>query len=497
MKKTIIALLVFIAVLLSCKSGIESRLSTAENANGKVISLMKEQRILFLAENHASVNPILFLTENIEEFYNDGLRYLVLEGITAPADQVGRLFYFYPWENTGWKLERQLLDDEIERINAVYDSDPITVIWGEDGFDYGNVNDENIGDYFQKRDEHIFRRIAAFADAIGEEEKILIFYGGSHGSQKVMEDHSLDGGRNTFDWSPFSCFLKEKYGDDFTSIDYRTVYNYFDVQMVQRDYPGIIDDETLRQTDKYSDMYFYDYYIFETYPVYGINYQYDFTRENFLKMIGTLRKIDSKGNLGSEEEIYWRASDRGQFLIILYYLKCFFGENFDFTFWNCENSLAEELDKLERRLQKGELEELLAFPRYSRDELRLYHGYNFSSLLTNYYDGGETYPQYLRQEMVKATDIIPEDMWPHYWIAFSWYMEEDFEKAKKSFDDLLNRDLVYSMEILPVILEQQIRVCREIGAIEDMEKYQRELKSLTTQYSKLPGQCNDMSIIFD
>jgi len=43
-----------------------------KNANEKVISLMKEKRMIFLAENHSSVNLILFLTENIEHFYDEG-----------------------------------------------------------------------------------------------------------------------------------------------------------------------------------------------------------------------------------------------------------------------------------------------------------------------------------------------------------------------------------------------------------------------------------------
>jgi len=76
-------------------------------------------------------------------------------------------------------------------------------------------------------------------------------------------------------------------------------------------------------------------------------------------------------------------------------------------------------------------------------------------------------------------------------------MEEDYFKAKKYFEDILKRELVYSMEILPLILEQQIRACRETGAVEDMEKYRKELDNLRTQFDKLPGQSNDMSIIFD
>ncbi len=76
--------------LLSCKPQYDLR--TAQSAAAKIENELKSCKIVFLGEGHTDVYPCVFLKENLQRFYNAGLRYIFFEG---ESDN-----YLYNPENT-------------------------------------------------------------------------------------------------------------------------------------------------------------------------------------------------------------------------------------------------------------------------------------------------------------------------------------------------------------------------------------------------------------
>ncbi len=492
-------ILLLLTMTFSCKSSIQDKIESAGFANTEFISLIKNNKLVFLSENHTEVSPILFLTNNLHELYQAGLRYLIFEGVTPPDEQKDRIFYFYPWSRTGWKIEGQLLRSKIIEINSTQDaSDQIHIIYGEDGFIYPQeVNFSNMEDYFKKRDEYIYKRICEIEDNSTSDEKILIFYGSSHGSKIKYSDFTPDG-ISKFDWTPFSSFLSDSYGSNFVSVDYRRLYGYIPDGLVEiQSNPKIIDRKDFINTDYASDDDYYDYYIFDEYPRFGINYQYDLSKANIMHMINTLKKINNRGIKESSDSDYYRANDRGQFFLILYYFKLYFGDNFDFTLWNCNNNLSEELDKLESILtvDNASLDNSFQIPQYDMTTLRSFHGKMSLSMPIPYKIREKDYISHLRNNMLQTIEIFPEDLWSYYWLAYSYFLSKDYLNAKKYYDYLLSKDLVNSMEILPLLLKQQIICCEKIGLLNDLNENKKLFKNLETQYSDILGNCFDLAII--
>ena len=76
MKKSIL-LFSFLFLLISCKTTFN--LQNEKNADEQIIECLQSKKIVFIGENHSTVFPILYMTQNMENFYNAGLRYLFLE----------------------------------------------------------------------------------------------------------------------------------------------------------------------------------------------------------------------------------------------------------------------------------------------------------------------------------------------------------------------------------------------------------------------------------
>lgn len=76
MKKSIL-LFSFLFLLISCKTTFN--LQNEKNADEQIIECLQSKKIVFIGENHSTVFPILYITQNMENFYNAGLRYLFLE----------------------------------------------------------------------------------------------------------------------------------------------------------------------------------------------------------------------------------------------------------------------------------------------------------------------------------------------------------------------------------------------------------------------------------
>ena len=182
MKKSIL-FLSFLLILTSCKTAIN--LQNEKNADEQIIEYLKSKKIVFIGEHHSTVFPILYLTQNMETFYNTGVRYLFLEEEGDgffPAENYDnyRLKVVPPWCTFGWKYEYHLMELEVARVNQLHPSDPINVIFPEEGITWPeDMNDAT--KVLNARDAQAQKTIIEIMDKAKPEDKAIIFYGSGHG----------------------------------------------------------------------------------------------------------------------------------------------------------------------------------------------------------------------------------------------------------------------------------------------------------------------------
>src|SRR5574344_853209 len=75
--KKIAILLLLIISNISCTSKYDLREEI--DVSQKIVEDLCTKKIIFIGENHDNVYPIYFMKENLEKFYNAGLRYVFLE----------------------------------------------------------------------------------------------------------------------------------------------------------------------------------------------------------------------------------------------------------------------------------------------------------------------------------------------------------------------------------------------------------------------------------
>ena len=77
MKKVIFLSIVFLLLTTGCKT--TYNLQNSKNAHEQILEAIHSKKIVFIGENHTTVFPILYMTQNMEKFYEAGVRYLFLK----------------------------------------------------------------------------------------------------------------------------------------------------------------------------------------------------------------------------------------------------------------------------------------------------------------------------------------------------------------------------------------------------------------------------------
>ena len=151
-------------------------------------TIINENKIIFIGENHSIVNPRLYLIENLETLYNCGVRHICMEGFSLrnPKDVNYNFYCFFPWSVAGSKYEDVFLSQKIEEINAgVSESEKLKIYNPEEFLLEKDIENYEYYEKLNLRDTASYNFIEDLYHTIPKEEKILIFYGYEHGSKKI------------------------------------------------------------------------------------------------------------------------------------------------------------------------------------------------------------------------------------------------------------------------------------------------------------------------
>lgn len=262
---------------ISCTS--KYNLQKEQDVCDKICEDLTDKKIIFISEKHSDVYPILFMIENLEKFYQSGLRYLFLEagddGYLADSNFTEYNFEIVPpWGLYAWKYEQHLLELEIERINLLHKDNPIKVIWPEYNLDYSTFNN-NAPEVLNFRDKTIQENIINVMDASKVSDKAIIFYGGAHGSKKTIK--GFYSGEDE-EWKTTGCYLNDYYGDSYVSYN----FNYLESKKIKNINSDnvILTGNNLKQFVPLEYLDCYDNECVTTIRKYGVIYPYVFTNEN-------------------------------------------------------------------------------------------------------------------------------------------------------------------------------------------------------------------------
>jgi len=491
-------LLILSIFLSSCQTAseqvdIKRELYNSPTAKEYVVTQLEQNKVVFLAEQHSFANPILFLAENLESFYNSGVRYLFLEGQLPllPNDNQYGFVIFYPWLKAAWKYEWVLLSQAVHRLNSrLPESERLNVIYAEEGIGKPeNGHPVTMTSFFQKRDDVASACIINRLNKSAPHEKAIVFYGSSHGSRFIYYNHRRDN-LPPFDLKPLGAYLHEKYGDQFYSFTSIGADEQLDQWLNSADRKdlsesgriAVLAPDLFKGSLIYKNWYsLHDAIIVYPETLYGLYYQYVATTENlrFLfknawayNQIMTGRNCDVL-QLPPEEYDY--------FLSILYYLKYYFGENFTFSFWNGSIPLEEALrDMAEFLFAPGFiLEDFSKITLRSVEHLRKYHKTMINSSIETYVysQNRELLPSIIRA-MEEAEALMPEDLWTSYWLNRARTEFGMYQEALEGWKFFLENPLTGCMSVLPEALSMAVICATERSDHETAEKYSVRLDRL-------------------
>ncbi|GHU97738.1 hypothetical protein FACS189483_04580 [Spirochaetia bacterium] len=454
MKKLLPAFMIAL-LLVSCKTLNYQVIIETPDAKQYILDEIALRKIIFIAEQHEEVNPILFMAENIADFYNAGVRYLFLEGggNSLPGSEHYNFFSFFPWLSAGWKYEDVLFLQALKDLNdSLPEEDRLKIINAEAG-QYFSVTIYNNPDYestlLNSRDEYAFNTIASYMDNSAPGEKAIIFYGGSHGIKKPYTMTADNGAR--FTYKTLAARLYEKYGDDFFSFGYDC--NQYDAVIIERN------------------------------PVYGIFYQYMPTNENLIFIKNSLREYENTIAAWKDEEQIVHSEEQGQYLMAIYYLKLYFGDKFNYSFWNGGQSLAEALDELELAVYNSPENpaDTIVTP-MSIAALREYHHVMVESDIERLINGRKITIPNLITDMKKAVQIFPDDLWSYYWLAYAETLNGNYREAVQHWEYILGKPLSACMETLPAMYRMASACYQKLGQTEKSHTYSELALSLHNEH---------------
>lgn len=438
MKKIKYLILLILPIIIGCKS------------KTNLDSIISENKIIFIGEDHSVVNPRIFLIENLEQICEQGVKHICMEGFTLrnPQEEKYDYYCFFPWVSAGSKYEDVLLSQKILEINKnLSELSKIKIYNPEEELVEKEIEHLSYYEKLNVRDTETFKFINSLSKKVPKEEKILIFYGYEHGSKKRIKN-----------WKPLGQRLHNA-RTDFVSINF--------------DY--CLQNKTESHIEKQNRFKRYDYLIKQNEKsTYGICYQFFGSKENTQVLINHLINYSTKENLFNME-YYDSLSDEREFLNNIYYLKMLYKDKFDYNFWNEEENLLESLEKLKKEIRSQKIN-------FSNDinSLRNYHKWMIESGIEDFIQNNQKLNlKQTKNKLKKAFSYYQEDLWCLYWLASVEFELKEYENAIENFEKCLEYDTINCIEVLPYIYEKLILSTHKIQNLEKEKLYRNKLSDLS------------------
>lgn len=472
-----------------CKSYREEQLKRLKPAKEFVIGKLQEKKIVFLSENHSTVNPILFLASILSDlYYQAGLRYLFLEGFKASYKEMLEGDFSnpgasLPWESDALRYQWIELMRAVDQLNSTLPPDSrLKLINAEEGYEDGALNnmDERMAN-LQAREDYAYKRISRVMSKAVLGEKALIFYGGAHGNKKEYTFFNADSVIKSF-----SSYIADEYKDDFYSISIdnyslisgrdgrfrypRTTVNEFIYLKkyltkgsfaveVRESYmnPGSYRINRSRYNGEDYSNYF-DGIIFLGEEQYGLPYGYVKSRYTAEKLIDVVKNSKSGFNVN----IYNRA---------LYCLKLLAGDEFSYSIWNSPVTLDEAIEQLGssnylKRVRKDSnwrIKRKVEYCNYLVSGVRAFEMKNYTDAL-----------YYLRE----AHKFYKDDLYTLYFLFLTNYEMGKMEEARVVGEKLAASQVSYNMVELPDVYNLLANIYEETGNSEKAGEFRERLDNL-------------------
>ncbi len=478
MKKLILLLIVFL-LLTGCKT--TYNLQKSKNANEQILEAIQQKKIVFIGETHTTVFPILYMTQNMEKFYEAGVRYLFLEedgdgfSFTDGSYDNYKIHIVPQWCTYAWKYEYHLMEKEIARINQLHPGAPINVIFPEEGVVWPE-NMDDVAAVLNARDMQSHKAIIETIDGAKPEDKAIIFYGDGHGSKLPDNYWNYEGL-----WYPTGYYLNKYYGDQYVAFDIWHLRNndYTKVNYGRDSNFKILDEKYLSE----KILSAYDYFCVTDQRIYGITYPYIPTDENIKAVFNIVRNF----NNDKTDPLYeFNVVEVG---FAISFLKYYFGDLFPFSYE--KNNLAEALRILDEKVFCGRQPpsaHCVDLPSFTMTEWERYAEYMFSYLWLEDYllDNIDTAKMqkkaagYVINNMKHAVKMNPNDIWPKYWLAYFKTekaklsnRKSDFKSALLEWYKFFNEDSAYTC---PALLQAYRRIAYCYSELGDKAYEQLYLK---------------------
>jgi hypothetical protein len=423
-------------------------------AGDYVASLFRSRKIVFLSELHATVDPILFLAGNLRTFYDAGLRYLFVEAPPPGFRAIGRtdsryeepyfIYFIAPWTPGGWKYEEGLLSDAIRELNAgLPEGERLRIVSAENGHDASRLSGIEL---LNSRDAYAFETIRAAMDGSLEGSKGLVFYGASHGLREAGP------------WTTLGALLTARYGSSFADVDYEYA-----------------DDLGAREGSR-----LYDAVILKSGPrTYGVCYQYIQTRANLVAMFMALRDLEASPR---REELLAMPVYRSEYLLLVYYLRLYYGDRFGYDMWNPRGRMDDALSDIAPVFIGPGADPVAALEVRAPESLSTLEEYH--RLI--YEPATGSFGVDAARSFGKAVSMFPEDLWPSYGLAAALMEKGDYDGALALLESTIGERLSRCMGVLPDMYDRAAECARVLGRKEKAEDFRRARAELVNEHGLEP-----------
>jgi tetratricopeptide (TPR) repeat protein len=504
------------------------------DAKQYILDALAQNKLVFIGENHAQVSEEIFMAENMQAFYDAGLRYIFGEGqftdyspvssqSPLPVSQDNRIWLFPPWRyDIGGRYVGNLVDQAVRKINdAVPEAERIWFISAEAGLNQVQAE----GTDLNKRDQQAFKNISEFMEKLPLNKKAMIFYGASHGEKKPIAMQT-DGGE-PFLWTPMGVYLKERYGDNFISMGPigakdEMQYTALDIPELRDIGSGpkivpsnskndIVNDDRIHQL-----LPQWDAILLFREAIYGTGFNYVPTYGNLFLMYNTLQYLEDRIDNWKDDVAIYRVFDHGQYLQLIYYLKLWLGDSFDYRLWDTtrparevirlrdsRKTLREALNELNSITINEIAVRLNAQDARNTQKMRDYSMVMLTSALQTlvFEDFDPSIPReelfqemfpWIAEHMKEAIAIFPQDLWGYYWLAYAETELRDYDAAIEHWEYIIAQPLSSCLETLPRVYEK-LSVCYTAkGKQARSDEYKRIGAALVNEHDLIVTNLNDV-----
>lgn len=506
--RKIIISLFFVMFLISCNSCdtknlfkyADENLNQSHDAANSICREIQNKKVVFISELHNVVNTYQFLSENMRRFYDAGVRYIFIEGGDPDSfmEESETYFpFFYPWPQCGWRYEEKMFSDSVLKINqSAPENQKIKVISAEEDMppelweEGGMWNIETEIRVFLRRDEYAAEKIKHVMH--GTDDKALVVYGSSHGQISIVPEFDMGHGKPIKNWNPLGHRLKEFFGDDFISFGFVFLKEY-DYKIEEKiDGSFVFYEDELKPLLPKNILNLYDAYIVEDDSVWGIPFVYKPTEENLKFLFNQICfYAEHIEELKNHKDDYI-ASDFGQLIAGIYYLKMYYGDKFDYQLWNSKRSLKAVTDELEQQVADKGFENVLGVKNaridFNDSQVRDYMKYMSSRWELEMYSKNQYKkkwcPWLLTQTEAARNILGHQDLWALYWDARVRTTCGKYDEALKEYEALLENSLVYSMPVLPVIYKKAALCEEKLGHKGRAEVYVNKISALQNEFEE-------------